>query len=69
MCMCLCVCLCVTSEHSMTLDTLLYSTGKKVVQLEYECYPEMAEKEMHKICSVIREKWSVKGIAILHRLG
>ena len=44
-------------------------TGRKVVRLEYECYPVMADKEMRKICSAVREKWAVKGIAILHRLG
>ena len=47
---------------------MLFS-GKKVLQLEYECYVPMAEKELMKICKLIREKWKVDGIALLHRLG
>jgi len=43
--------------------------GRKVLRLEYEAYNEMAVKEMKKICSLIREKWSVENIAIHHRLG
>jgi molybdopterin synthase catalytic subunit len=43
--------------------------GKRVLQLEYECYRPMAEKEMRKICQVIRQKWKVERIALLHRLG
>ena len=43
--------------------------NKKVVQLEYEAYIPMAEKEMNKICHQIRQKWGIKHIAIFHRLG
>lgn len=43
--------------------------GKNVVRLEYESYQEMAEKEMYKLCKEAREKWSLKHIAIHHRLG
>ena len=43
--------------------------GKKVVQLEYEAYKPMAEKEMKKICKEIRAKWDVKHIAMHHRIG
>jgi len=43
--------------------------GKKVKQLEYECYDPMAKKEMKKICDQIRAKWSVVNIAMVHRLG
>ena len=46
-----------------------HSPGKRVVRLEYECYLSMAEKEMRKICSAVREKWAVRGVALLHRLG
>lgn len=38
-------------------------------QLEYEAYEPMALKEIHKICSQIREKWKVENIAIVHRTG
>ena len=43
--------------------------GKKVVRLEYEAYESQALVEMTKICASIREKWSVNGIAMLHRIG
>ncbi|XP_036701127.1 molybdopterin synthase catalytic subunit-like [Balaenoptera musculus] len=31
--------------------------GKKVISLEYEAYLPMAENEVRKICSVIRQNW------------
>lgn len=44
--------------------------GKKVVSLEYEAYASMAEMEIKKILSDIRQKWpTVKHIAVHHRLG
>ncbi|EAW54875.1 molybdenum cofactor synthesis 2, isoform CRA_b [Homo sapiens] len=43
--------------------------GKKVISLEYEAYLPMAENEVRKICSDIRQKWPVKHIAVFHRLG
>ncbi|XP_043241808.1 molybdopterin synthase catalytic subunit-like [Amphibalanus amphitrite] len=42
---------------------------RQVVRLEYEAYEEMAVSEMKKICGALREKWSLKHIAIYHRLG
>lgn len=44
--------------------------GKRVVRLEYEAYVPMAESELKKICTEIREKWpNVRHICIHHRLG
>lgn len=44
--------------------------GKKVLQLDYECYEEMAEKEMKKICKTLRDKFpNLFHIMIHHRLG
>jgi len=43
--------------------------GKNVVKLEYEGYNSMAEKEMKKICNIIRSKWDVIHIALIHRVG
>ena len=43
--------------------------GKQVVRLEYECYEEMAMKEMRKICQEIRKRWKVERVSITHRLG
>lgn len=43
--------------------------GKKVISLEYEAYLPMAENEVRKICSDLRQKWPVRHIAVFHRLG
>ncbi|XP_036135816.1 molybdopterin synthase catalytic subunit [Molossus molossus] len=43
--------------------------GKKVVSLEYEAYVPMAENEVRRICSDMRQKWPVRHIAVFHRLG
>ena len=49
-----------------TRDT---NEGRRVIRLEYECYPGMAEKEMEKIGQEVLERWPVKKVAMLHRLG
>src|SRR5215218_10997437 len=46
-----------------------FSRGREVVHLEYEAYPEMAEKVMAQIGDEIRERWPVTGVAIIHRTG
>ena len=41
-----------------------------VNRLEYEAYTPMAEKELKKICTAMREKWpGLHAIALHHRLG
>ncbi len=49
-----------------TRDT---NEGRRVIRLEYECYPGMAEKEMTKIGQQVLERWPVLKIALIHRLG
>jgi molybdopterin synthase catalytic subunit len=46
-----------------------YSHGREVVHLEYEAYPEMAEKVMAEIADEIKRKWPVSRVAIVHRTG
>ncbi len=46
-----------------------HSRGRDVVHLEYEAYPEMAEKVMAQIADEIRSRWPVSGVAIVHRTG
>jgi molybdopterin synthase catalytic subunit len=46
-----------------------YSRGREVVHLEYEAYPEMAEKVMAEIGDEIKTRWEVSGVAIVHRTG
>jgi molybdopterin synthase catalytic subunit len=43
--------------------------GRRVIRLEYECYPGMAEKEMHKIAAEVLTRWPIRKIAMIHRLG
>jgi len=46
-----------------------HNDGREVSCLEYEAYPAMALSEMRKIGEVIRERWPVLGVAIVHRIG
>jgi molybdopterin synthase catalytic subunit len=43
--------------------------GRKVIALDYEAYPEMAEKELARIGEEARAKWPIRRMAIVHRLG
>ena len=46
-----------------------YSRGREVVHLEYEAYPEMAEKKLAEIGDELRVKFGAERVAILHRTG
>jgi molybdopterin synthase catalytic subunit len=50
----------------MTRNT---NEGRRVIRLEYECYPGMAEKEMKKIALEALTRWPIRKIAMIHRLG
>ena len=44
--------------------------GRKVLYLEYEAYPEMAEETLRQIGAEIQERWkSIRQVAIVHRVG
>jgi molybdopterin synthase catalytic subunit len=43
--------------------------GRKVLALDYEAYPEMAEKELARLGQEASEKWPICRMAIVHRLG
>lgn len=43
--------------------------GHDIEYLEYEAYPEMAEREMEKIATEASEKWPGTRVAIAHRVG
>jgi len=43
--------------------------GRKVLWLDYEAYPEAAEKMLARIGEEMREKWPVLKVAIEHRTG
>ena len=50
----------------MTRNT---NDGRRVIRLEYESYPGMAEKEMQKIATEVLTRWPIRKIAMVHRLG
>ena len=43
--------------------------GRKVLYLEYDAYPPMAEKMMREIADEVRQRWPITGIALRHRIG
>jgi len=44
--------------------------GRETLYLEYEAYPEMAEKVLHQIAGEIRARWTdIRAAAIVHRVG
>jgi len=46
-----------------------HSLGKDVVALEYEAYPAAAEKMMTRVADEIAERWGLRRVAIIHRVG
>jgi len=46
-----------------------HNHGKNVTFLEYEAYTELAEFELHQICSEAREKFALKFTLVHHRIG
>ncbi len=43
--------------------------GKTTVALDYEAYPEMAERKLTEIEAAVRARWPVGELAMIHRLG
>lgn len=45
------------------------SRGEKIARLEFECYQEMAEKELNKLEDEARARFDVLDCLIVHRTG
>ncbi len=43
--------------------------GRRVIALDYDAYPEMAEKELRRIGEDASKKWQICRMAIVHRIG
>ena len=43
--------------------------GASVEYLEYEAYRPMADRKLEEIGAEIRERWDVREVAIVHRIG
>lgn len=65
---------CVTDPEAGAVATFIGTTrnnneGRKVIALDYEAYPEMAEKELTRLGEEARTKWQICRMAIVHRVG
>lgn len=54
---------------TFTGTTRNHHEGRTVIGLDYEAYPEMAEKELARIGAAAAQKWPICRMAIVHRLG
>jgi len=54
---------------AFTGTTRRSSRGRDVVRLEYEAYEGMAEAELERIASELKERYDLVGVAIHHRVG
>ncbi len=43
--------------------------GRRTASLDYECYPEMAEKKLAELEAEARQRWPIVECALVHRLG
>jgi molybdopterin synthase catalytic subunit len=46
-----------------------FTQGRRTASLDYECYPEMAEKKLAELEAEARRRWPLTGCSIVHRLG
>jgi molybdopterin synthase catalytic subunit len=49
--------------------TRQFTAGRETVELAYESYRDMAERELAKLEAEARRRWSIVDCAIVHRLG
>ena len=64
----------VTDREAGAIATFIGTTrnnneGRRVIALDYDGYPEMAEKELARIGDDAKTKWPICRMAIIHRLG
>jgi molybdopterin synthase catalytic subunit len=64
----------VTDPEAGAITTFIGTTrnnneGRKVIALDYDAYPEMAEKELRRIGEEASGKWQLRRMAIVHRIG
>jgi molybdopterin synthase catalytic subunit len=49
--------------------TRAMTNGRRTESLDYECYPEMAERKLAELEAEARSRWPLVGCTIVHRLG
>jgi molybdopterin synthase catalytic subunit len=63
------------SSHSAGAVVLFLGTtrettaGRRTASLDYECYPEMAERKLAELEAEACRRWPLTGCGIVHRLG
>lgn len=46
-----------------------FTQGRQTASLDYECYPEMAEKKLAELEAEACRRWPIVNCSIIHRLG
>lgn len=46
-----------------------HAEGRRVTKMDYEAYPEMALKKMQEIEDAAFQRWPIKKIVMVHRIG
>jgi molybdopterin synthase catalytic subunit len=46
-----------------------HSHGRRVLYLEYDAYPEMAERKLREVAEEALARWPITDVAIAHRTG
>jgi molybdopterin synthase catalytic subunit len=46
-----------------------FTGGRQTESLDYDCYPEMAQKKLAELETEARRRWPLAGCAVVHRLG
>jgi molybdopterin synthase catalytic subunit len=64
----------VTDPEAGAITTFVGTTrnnndGRRVIALDYDAYPQMAEKELRRIGDEAQRKWPLCRMAIVHRIG
>lgn len=64
----------VTDPEAGAVATFIGTTrnnneGRRVIALDYEAYPEMAEKELVRLGEEAKKRWDICRMAIVHRIG
>ena len=64
----------VTDPEAGAIATFIGTTrnnnqGRRVIALDYEAYPEMAEKELARLGEEAKKKWNIQRMTIVHRIG
>lgn len=64
----------VTDPEAGAVATFIGTTrnnneGRRVIALDYEAYPEMAEKELVRLGEEASKNWQICRMAIVHRVG